>query len=141
VINSHLEQEQNYLTRLINFFGPKNLLLPYAKEAIINTKGFESIAPFVYKNPEGFIQKLEAIQQSLAKMVGLNQGSKLATSEEISSAMNEINTLEKDLVYNFGRRDEIERALDSIEKSDIHQGFMQEMKSKWTIFSDEDFPI
>ncbi|PLW58548.1 hypothetical protein PCANC_00180 [Puccinia coronata f. sp. avenae] len=131
-IKSYLSAEQEYLTRLIGLFGPKNVLSPYVEEDL-KTEQSRTMFPLIYYQPTSFFQQVEAIQKELEKLVGLNQDPEFAKLMPsyfqilLESSLEAIGRLERELIYKFGKREAIIVVFEYIEKLDIHQGFMREM--------------
>jgi hypothetical protein len=117
------------LSGLIDFFGPKKVFLPYVKE-VMRTQEFLVLAPLVLMKPDQFLQNVQEIQQSLAKLIKLNPSAALDHSKDASTIADEIKSLEDGLISKFGERDVIKKVINKIRQSDIRKGFMQEMNSK-----------
>jgi hypothetical protein len=123
------------LSRLVGFFGPKDVLLPYAEETL-KTKQLDQFFKFDSNDPAEFVKQVGVIQKQLAKMVEYNQDAELATAMGSSwqkfpdSSVQEIRRLEDKMIANFGGRENIKSVLHHIEQSDIHKGFMREMNGK-----------
>ncbi|KNZ59693.1 hypothetical protein VP01_167g7 [Puccinia sorghi] len=129
-IISYLPEDQRYLTRLIGFFGPKNVLVPVVDEAI-QRGHFTREAKWFSKRPNDFIPQLENIQKELGKLVGYNQELELGAARGAPDPkiMATINKLESRLIADLGGRDQLKYALKDIESWDIHKGLMQEMNN------------
>ncbi|PLW33687.1 hypothetical protein PCASD_10291 [Puccinia coronata f. sp. avenae] len=128
MINSHLHEDQRYLSGLIDFFGPKKVFLPYVKE-VMRTQEFLVLAPLVLMKPDQFLQNVQEIQQSLAKLIKLNPSAALDHSKDASTIADEIKSLEDSLISKFGERDVIKKVINKIRQSDIRKGFMREMNN------------
>jgi hypothetical protein len=84
-----------------------------------------------------FVQKVEQIQDKLAELAKFRRVADLAKKEghpfdnqPHPELIGEINEIEGQLVTTFGGRDKFINALDMIKESDIHKGFMHELKSE-----------
>jgi hypothetical protein len=141
VIRSHLPDDQAYLSQLFGFMGPKDVLEPWFVVAIgemIESKEFQFSGQEV-----DFGSELGLLQSDLAALVRLHRSSDLSnkkTNAEISNLnqkaiLEKIDAHENKLVSFFGDRSELKRALETIEKTDVHKNFMKDLKSKSFLIS------
>ncbi|KAA1123619.1 hypothetical protein PGTUg99_021229 [Puccinia graminis f. sp. tritici] len=136
IIKSYLPEDQKYLSGLLGFFGPKNVLSPHIQALFQERVQFRdwNFGEFVDAGP--FVQKVEQVQEKLAEMARFRRVAYLAKTEghpfdkqPPPELMVQITEIESQLVTTFGGRDKFVNALNMIKESDIHKGFMHELNN------------
>ncbi|PLW31175.1 hypothetical protein PCASD_22954 [Puccinia coronata f. sp. avenae] len=127
-------RKQKYLFRFLGFLGPGNVLSPQIRAAFVEKLASTALVLNKDRGGKDFVENLELIQAGLADLARLYRENPdpLKTYPHIAKehevAVKFIAKHEAKLVSVFGSRDELKRALDTIEDMDFYKGFMLELK-------------
>jgi hypothetical protein len=129
-------RKQKYLFRFLGFLGPGNVLSPQIRAAFVEKLASTALVLNKDRGGKDFVENLELIQAGLADLARLYRENPdpLKTYPHIAKehevAVKFIAKHEAKLVSVFGSRDELKRALDTIEDMDFYKGFMLELKGE-----------